>query len=68
MIKSILKKFDDIVREYNSDFKSSEFFDYVEFNHDTYEVGESDDSGIADLYFRLDVDQVIHVREVYSVI
>ena len=31
------------------------FFDYVFFNHDTYEVSKSD-SLLAELYFRLDID------------
>ena len=37
------------------------FFDFKFFNQDTYEVGEGH-ALIAEIYFRLEIDEIQHVR------
>ena len=45
--------------------KFNPFYDYIEFNVDVFELSEAGTS-LAYFYFRLDVNQVIHTREVFS--
>jgi hypothetical protein len=45
--------------------RTDEFFDYVFYNSDTYEVPTTK-TEIAELYFRLDQSQVTHTRKVFS--
>jgi len=81
------QKADGIIQNYNSKYETSQFYDYKDFNHDTYEVGfpneesnpeqtkirpdltqnENRNSAIAEMYFRLDVDHVVHERNVYHI-
>jgi hypothetical protein len=43
------------------------FFDYFEYNTDVFETfPKGKDNIIAEQYFRLEVDQITHTREVYS--
>lgn len=42
------------------------FFDYVFYNSDTWDVPKNK-SEIAEVYFRLDTDQVTHHRKVFAI-
>ena len=42
------------------------FYDFKFFNQDTYDVDESN-TNLAEIYFRFEVDEISHSREVYDV-
>jgi len=42
------------------------FFDFKDFNVDTYKVND-DITLIAEIYLRLEIDEIIHTREVGTV-
>ena len=46
--------------------KKDPFYDYVFYNSDTYDVPK-DKSVIAEVYFRLDSDQITHHRVVFAI-
>jgi hypothetical protein len=41
------------------------YYDYVFYNSDTFEVSKNE-TAIAEMYFRIDVDQMVHHRQVFS--
>ena len=43
-----------------------QFYDIIFYNSDTFAVDETTDDKIAEIYFRLGVDEMIHTRDVYN--